>query len=40
MIEKVKDTIKRYGLIDKGDKVIVGVSGGRDSMALLYFLHA
>jgi len=40
MIEKVKDTIKRYGLIDKGDKVIVGVSGGPDSMALLYLLNA
>lgn len=39
MLEKVRDTIKRYRLIAKGDKILVGVSGGPDSLALLYILH-
>lgn len=38
MKEKVLRTIKKYGLIDRGDKVVIGVSGGPDSMALLYLL--
>lgn len=40
MLEKVKKTIKRYKLIDKGDKIVVGVSGGPDSVALLYLLNS
>lgn len=39
MINKIKDTIKKYNLIFQNDKVLVGVSGGPDSMALLYILH-
>lgn len=39
MIEsKVKNTIKKYGLIKNGDNIVVGVSGGPDSMALLNVL--
>jgi tRNA(Ile)-lysidine synthase len=38
--DKVKNTIKRYNLIDKGDKVLIGVSGGPDSVALLYLLNS
>jgi tRNA(Ile)-lysidine synthase len=38
MIDKVHRTIKKYGMIEKGDKVIVGVSGGPDSVALLHVL--
>lgn len=38
LLDKVKNTIKEYGLIDKGDKIVVGVSGGPDSVALLYLL--
>lgn len=33
-------TIKKYNLFSAGDKVGVAVSGGRDSMALLHYLHA
>lgn len=38
MREVVKKFIDRHQLIHKGDKIIVGVSGGPDSMALLHFL--
>ncbi|WP_074351194.1 tRNA lysidine(34) synthetase TilS [Proteiniborus sp. DW1] len=38
MREKVINVIKEYGLIEKDDKIVVGVSGGPDSMALLYIL--
>lgn len=37
--QKVKDTIKQFNLISENDKVIVAVSGGKDSMVLLYVLH-
>lgn len=40
IVEKVKNTIKKYNLIQQGDKIVVGVSGGPDSIALLFLLHA
>jgi tRNA(Ile)-lysidine synthase len=40
IIKKLKDTIKRRHLFIKGDKVVVGVSGGPDSVALLYALNS
>ena len=40
MLERVKKTIQTHELIDKGDKVLVGVSGGADSVALLYALNS
>ena len=37
--QKVLDTIKKYNLIEDGDKVIVGVSGGPDSICLINLLN-
>jgi len=34
----VKQTIKRFRMIEEGDVVVVGLSGGKDSNALLYIL--
>ncbi len=34
----MRKTIETYGLITEGDRVAVGLSGGKDSMALLYLL--
>ncbi len=31
--------IHRYGLIEDGDRILVGVSGGKDSLTLLTLLH-
>lgn len=38
MISKVKETIKKFNMLQEGDRVAVGVSGGADSMALLNIL--
>lgn len=35
MLERVRGTIQRYGLIPPGSGVVVGLSGGADSVALL-----
>jgi uncharacterized protein (TIGR00269 family) len=39
IVKKVKKTIKKEKLIDKGDKVLLGLSGGKDSLALLDILY-
>lgn len=40
MIDKVKNTIIINNLIQYGDHVVVGVSGGPDSLCLLHILHS
>ncbi|MCF6464563.1 tRNA lysidine(34) synthetase TilS [Clostridium sp. Cult2] len=38
MKDKVLKTIKEYKLIEEKDNIVIGLSGGPDSMALLYIL--
>lgn len=40
MINKVKETILKENLVQIGDKVIVGISGGPDSVCLLHMLYS
>ena len=39
MLNKILGTINKYNLIQKGDKIVIGVSGGPDSMCLLDSLY-
>ncbi|MAF37013.1 TIGR00269 family protein [archaeon] len=36
---RVRKTIRKFGLIKPQEKLLVGVSGGKDSMLVLYLLH-
>jgi len=36
---KILDTIKKFNLLSSRDKVLIGVSGGPDSLALLFLLN-
>lgn len=38
--EEVLKTIKKYNLINEGDKIVIGVSGGPDSICLLHVLNS
>lgn len=38
MNRKAMETIRRYRMLEKGNSVLTGVSGGADSVALLHFL--
>lgn len=39
LMEKVKRTIEKNGLIKRGDRIVLGVSGGPDSVCLLSVLN-
>lgn len=39
MKNKVLNTIKKYNLIQENDKIVIGVSGGPDSICLLHILN-
>lgn len=39
MLNKVKETIEKYNLINQNDKILVAVSGGPDSISLLNILY-
>lgn len=39
MKDKILQTIKKYNLIEKGDSIVIGVSGGPDSICLLNVLN-
>ena len=38
MLKKVSDYVAKWHMLEQGDKVIVGVSGGADSVCLLFVL--
>jgi len=38
-LKQIQETIERYEMLQLGDRVVVGVSGGADSMALLTALY-
>jgi len=38
--ENVFDTIRKYDLIENDDKIMIGVSGGKDSILTLHMIHS
>ncbi len=39
LIAKVRETVRKYGMLARGDRVLVAVSGGPDSVCLLHVLR-
>lgn len=39
LLSLTRKAIDDYQMIDANDKIAVGISGGKDSLALLYALH-
>ncbi len=40
VLSYVRKAVDDYGMIDEGDKIAVGISGGKDSLTLLYALRS
>ena len=38
VLSRVRKAVDDYGMIEKGDRIAVGISGGKDSLTLLYAL--
>ena len=38
LLSKTRKAVDQYQMIEEGDKIAVGLSGGKDSLALLYTL--
>lgn len=38
ILDKVRETINKHNLIEKGDRIVLGLSGGPDSVCLLHVL--
>lgn len=38
LLSKLRQCVDHYGMIEQGDKIAVGISGGKDSVALMYSL--
>ena len=39
VLSYTRRAVDDYGLIEDGDKIAIGISGGKDSLTLLYALH-
>ena len=39
MLKKVENYIRQWKMLEKGDKVVVGLSGGADSVCLFLILE-
>lgn len=39
LLSFTRKAVDEYQMIDEGDKIAVGISGGKDSLAMLYALH-
>ena len=39
LLSYTRKAVDEYQLIDEGDRIAVGISGGKDSLAMLYALH-
>lgn len=39
LLSHARKAVDEYKMIEKGDKIAVGVSGGKDSLTMLYALH-
>lgn len=40
IIEKLKNTVKKYSMLSQGNRIVVGLSGGPDSVCLLTILNS
>ena len=40
VLSYVRKAVDDYQMIEEGDKIAIGISGGKDSLTLLYALHS